>query len=457
MFALGIDIGTSNVCGVLLDIGTGIITLKAVVPNKSKVNIDPSLGLDPALISMQDPDELFRNVNEILASLTKGIDLNNVVSIGLTGQMHGVVCFDANLRPTMPLVTWQDLRGNLPYKSGKTYAEYVTSATGHKVSTGYGSVTYFHDLTKGVVPEKTAGIATIYDYVTMLLSGGTENIAHPSSAVSIGLFDIEKNCFDVKAIETLGLDPDKFPKIAGDYRVAGHFDNGIPVSVAIGDNQASFIGAVRDQSSSVLVNIGTGSQVSAVTDKTSFPEGIELRPFVDNKYLAVGSSLCGGRSLELLADFIKDFCENIGEKDIDPYEVIAKLTEDSTERSSLTVDTRFLGSRSDPSMRGSITNVTTGNFTPKAVACGFLDGISGELLDLYGRIASVTGKKATVVGAGGAIRKNRALTGRISRDFGGKVMLSAFDEEAAAGAALYGACSAGVFKHVEEASRLITY
>ena len=37
---------------------------------------------------------------------------------------------------------------------------------------------------------------------------------------------------------------------------------GTPVCVACGDNQASFLGSVGDLAGSVLVNVGTGGQVS---------------------------------------------------------------------------------------------------------------------------------------------------------------------------------------------------
>ena len=35
-------------------------------------------------------------------------------SIGLTGQMHGIVYLDREGRCISPLYTWQDGRGNLP-------------------------------------------------------------------------------------------------------------------------------------------------------------------------------------------------------------------------------------------------------------------------------------------------------------------------------------------------------
>ena len=74
----------------------------------------------------------------------------------------------------------------------------------------------------------------------------------------------------------------------------------IPVTVAIGDNQASFLGAAGSENNTLLVNMGTGGQISVLTDQYFETEGIEARPFLGGKYLLVGASLCGGKAYALL-------------------------------------------------------------------------------------------------------------------------------------------------------------
>ena len=41
--------------------------------------------------------------------------------------MHGILYADENGAAVSPLYTWQDERGNLEYKDGATYAEYLNS------------------------------------------------------------------------------------------------------------------------------------------------------------------------------------------------------------------------------------------------------------------------------------------------------------------------------------------
>lgn len=52
------------------------------------------------------------------------------------------------------------------------------------------------------------------------------------------------------------------------------------LTVAIGDNQASFLGAAGSENNTLLVNMGTGGQISVLTDQYFETEGIEARPFL---------------------------------------------------------------------------------------------------------------------------------------------------------------------------------
>ena len=51
--------------------------------------------------------------------------------------------------------------------------------------------------------------------------------------------------------------------------------------------------------------MGTGGQISILSDQYFAEKGIEARPFLNGKYLLVGSSLCGGKSYALLEQFFR--------------------------------------------------------------------------------------------------------------------------------------------------------
>ena len=427
--AAGIDVGTTNIAGVLVDVETRREVCALALPSASYVVEKDG----PRGQSVQDIGVIGKKALEVLGRLldeARGKGLK-VGAIGVTGQMHGIVYLDAKGKPLSDLINWQDRRG-------EAVCGRIKALTGYAVPSGYGVSSYFYDFLNDRVPEGACHISTAPDYVAGLIGGAFANVTHPQNGAGIGLFDI-KNCkFDIGAIDALGLDPSFFPQVAPPYFKVGSFE-GIPVSVAIGDNQAGVIGAVRDFENSVLVNIGTGSQVSAVVDRIEAFEGIELRPFEDGKYLATGAALCGGSSLALLAGLISETAEATGGNAGDVYGLINRIAGDSCERSPLDVNTRFSGTRQDPLERGSIANISGDNLTLANLIGGFLDGISGELASLYKKIKNDYGPRKIVVGSGGGMRKCPSLRARVARDFGANVILPVCSEEAACGAAVYGA------------------
>ena len=85
---------------------------------------------------MQNPDAIFELVQSVLQELTAS---ENVCSIGITGQMHGIVYLNASGQAVSPLYTWRDGRGNMPChisRDGKSYAEYLSELTGYSMASG---------------------------------------------------------------------------------------------------------------------------------------------------------------------------------------------------------------------------------------------------------------------------------------------------------------------------------
>ncbi len=424
MKAIGIDIGTTSVCGVVLDAENGTV-LKSVTRNSN------------AFIKSENQWEKIQSVDTIMnvamSILDELID-EDISTIGVTGQMHGLVYVDASGNAVSPLYTWQDERGNLPYKD-TTYAKYLNSFA------GYGNVTDFYNLVNGIKPEEAVSYCTIHDYFVMKLCGLKKPLMHSSDAASFGLYDLEKNEFNYEC----NVD------ITADYHIAGSY-KGIPVSVAIGDNQASVFSSISEDE--ILLNVGTGSQVSVISDVIIDTADVEVRPYFENKYLVVGAALCGGRAYSLLKNFYYDILKNI--EDVDDtkvYEIMNKMLDD-VEDTSLVVDTRFAGTRNNPEISGSISGITTENFTPAHLTKGVLNGMAEELHKMYEKMNV---KKSGIVGSGNGIRKNSALVKAFEEKFNSKMKVPAHVEEAAFGAALFALVSCGKFQNANDVQKLVKY
>ena len=424
MRIIGIDIGTTSICGVAVDKESGAVLASQTVDSNAFVK-----GAD--FEKIQSPEIIMQKA----LSLLEGLLTEDTLSIGVTGQMHGIVYVDENGNAVSPLYTWQDERGNEPFKN-TTYAKYLGSCS------GYGNVTDFYNLRNGLRPKNAVSFCTIHDYFVMQICGLKEPFVHSTNAASFGLYDIKENKFK----NGLSL------KITTEYSLAGYYRN-IPVGVAIGDNQASVFSSVRSENE-LLINVGTGSQVSMVSGEIIEKDNIETRPYFEGKYLVVGSALCGGRAFSMLKDFYKKLLSNIADvTDAQVYEIMDRMLENMGE-TEIKVDPRFAGTRNNPNLTGAIENITVNNFNPEEITAAFLEGMAEELYGLYSKMGI---KAEALVGSGNGLRKNKYFVKTVNEKFGFIIKTPKHLEEAAVGAALFGSICANVFDNSEKAHSLIEY
>ena len=443
---IGLDIGTTSISAVAVEASTGALLRAVTVPNGSVL---PS---PDGISRLQDPVRIVETALGLKESLAA--EFSPVAAIGVTGQMHGILYLDRAGRAVSPLYTWQDGRGNLPYGKS-TYAAHLSTRSCYPLASGFGLVTHFINREQGLVPSEAVTFCTIQDYIALLLARRKTPLLHASDAASFGCFDLEAHTFDRFAMEKLGFDNAFLPAVTAETAIIGQ-DGSIPVAAAIGDNQASVLGSLRENAD-ILVNIGTGSQVSAVVSApVPFPAGA-VRPYVDGKFLLAGSPLCGGRAYALLHRFFARCAELFGGDGRDIYTVMNDMAAEQPEDHSLTVDTRFCGTRNDPALRGALSEISEDNFTPEQLTRGVLWGMTAELRGLYGEMPLLS-PATGLVGSGNAVRKNPVLRRYLEEQFNLPLKLPVHREEAAFGAAVFAAAAAGVYRDIPAAqSALLHY
>ena len=488
MKSIGLDIGTTTICGILMDASSSEMIKKITLPN------DTAIGGKESFEKLQDTERIEEKCMQVIENLTESVD--DLVSIGVTGQMHGILYTDQEGKAASPLMTWQDGRGNRPCRPeqtdvgvqpeqpGKSYAELLSEQTGYRLATGFGTVTHYYNVKNNLVPKAAATFCTIPDYIAMRLAGLQKPVLHAGMAASLGLFSMERGMFDQEAIEKSGMDRNFFPEVRREEVSIGTWKNGVKVSPAFGDNQASFLGSVDDKSN-ILVNVGTGSQVSVLGKALMTFENLECRPFMEGHYLYVGSPLCGGYSYALLKNFFEEVNAMCGKETVsDIYEAMNEAGKKSREQGvRLLVDTRFCGSRRDPEIRGRIENIAPENFKAGALVCGVLEGICRELLDLYREYevqvkeagtenAEDTAQKAVealeicdndmteekylcITGSGNGIHKNPLLQEIFCEKFGKEMKIPLYAEEASYGSALFSLYASGYYKSLKELQQMI--
>ena len=426
MLTLGLDIGTTTISAVIVRDGKVLESLTR--PH------DSFLNNTPAFERAQDVSVIQRIAMETVEVLQSKYIPER---IGITGQQHGILYLDKAGKPVSPLYTWQDGRGNLPLGDG-SYASYLSGKSGYALASGYGLVTHWYNQQNGLVPPNAVVLTTIHDYIAMLMCGAKRPVTEPSDAQSLGFFCLETGDFDKEALEKVGIDPAFLPKVVTRAFV-GTTKDGIPVAVPIGDNPASFLGATDGQDA-VLLNVGTGSQISVHTQSAVMLPGMETRPYPLGGYLQVGAALCGGRAWAMTEQFFSDAVYAFTGQRLALYEKLDMLLEQTPEGLHPVVDTAFEGTRQDPAKRGSITGICAENFTPGQFALGVLHGMIDELYAMYrSYLQAGLPAKTVMIGSGNGLRKNRHLQRIGSQTFGIALHMTDRTEEAAVGAAMFAA------------------
>lgn len=437
---LGIDIGTTKVAAVLAD-GDGRLQAAASRPHGAGRPAPPGRAEQDAAALLETA---WAVVRELPADLRR-----RASSVGLTGQMHGVVLLDASGDPVSPLVTWQDGRC---VEQG--FLADLASRTGYALSTGFGGATLAWLVDHGAFPPHAAAAGTIHDVAAARLCGQARPVTDPTDAASWGLFDLCALAWDAEAVAAAGIPLRVLPEVrpcgsrAGEAAAAPAeslgLAAGIPVAVAMGDNQASLLATLREPQGELALTLGTGGQVSAVLpagaaiDWQAPAAAFEYRPYPGGRYAVVAASLCGGAAWDWLADAVEAWTKDLGVACPPREELFERLSAlGLAAPGGLTVRPHFMGERHQPLLRGAIEGIDLSNFDLGRVARGLAQGILGNLRNMLPPWA-ISGR-TRLVGSGNALRRNPLLQRTASEVFGLPLALTDGREEAALGAALHGA------------------
>lgn len=456
MIMIGLDIGTTSISGLLYDLET-----RTVLHSITEAQASKPYSQNHEWERLQEPGIILQQAERILGLLLSKEP--EAAGIGLTGQMHGIVYIDQSGKHLGPLYTWQDGRGGQPCveDSSYTYAQQLSGIIGYHVAPGYGLATHYYNLQHQLVPEHAVQFCTIADYIAMRLANRSEPLMDTTQVAGIGGFNLQTGDFDQIALIQAGIDVAILPPVVPSGTAIGVTLQGIPVYTSLGDNQASFLGSVPQPAGSLLLNIGTGSQLSAwLPEYKHAPSAMEVRPYPGGGVLLVGAALSGGRSYALLEGFFRQLITAYtGEAPADIYSLLAQLlTEELSggKNTGLKVNTQFLGTRAEPGKRGSIEGITLDNFTPAGLAHAFLQGMIDEL---YGFLHDLEQQGAKgfsrLIGSGNALRTNPVLCAKAEAAFGVPLTAGAQTEEAAVGAALCAAVGSGVISSFGEAGAFL--
>ena len=260
-YLLGLDIGTSGTKSVLFD-ETG-------VPAASFTSEYPMEQPKPGWAE-QDPECWWQAAAEsISAVLTQsGIDAGEIAGVGLSGQMHSLVCLDADGRVLRKAILWCDQR---TAESAQALTDLVgrdtlVSVTANPAMTGFTAAKLLWVRThEPEIYEKTRKILLPKDYIRYRLTG--EFATEVSDASGMQLLDVPNRCWSQKLLDILEIDRSLLADVYESVAVSGRISPeatrltglkaGTPVVGGAGDQAAGGVGNGIVRTGAVSAALGT--------------------------------------------------------------------------------------------------------------------------------------------------------------------------------------------------------
>jgi xylulokinase len=275
---LGIDVSTTATKAVLVDeagtvVGVGVAEYGFDVPRPLWSEQDPSLWWDGARGA----------IASVLAST--GVAAADIVGVGLTGQMHGLVLLDEAGQVLRPAILWNDQRTSAECDAIRAAIgrERLIRITGNDALTGFTApkLVWVRDREPDVW-RQVAHILLPKDYVRLRLTA--EYAIDKADGAGTLLFDLAARDWSAEVVETLQVDPTWLPRtwegpavtgtVTAEAAAATGLRAGTPVVAGGGDQSANAVGVGAVDPGVVALSLGTSGVVFAATDRPLFdPDG----------------------------------------------------------------------------------------------------------------------------------------------------------------------------------------
>lgn len=192
-----------------------------------------------------------------------------VDAIGLSGQMHGVVCVDDALRPLRPALLWADVRATAQCAAYDALDDDQRRALANPVVPGMlGPLLAWAAAGDADLRGRLRWALSPKDWLRAALTGQAHT--EPSDASATLLWDAVSSEWSTAALDALGLSPQALPPIIASDRIAGrlHGDGAAllglpeqtPVAAGAADVAAGLVGSGATVAQTQL-SVGTGAQI----------------------------------------------------------------------------------------------------------------------------------------------------------------------------------------------------
>ena len=278
MYLLGYDIGSSSVKASLVDAQSGKCIASAFYPKTEAPIIAKQAGW-----AEQDPAMWIGNLklatHDVLHQAAK-VNPKDIKAIGISYQMHGLVCVDKDKNVLRPSIIWCDSRA-VPYGNNAFANLGKDFCLGHLLNSPGNFTAAKLAWVKQNEPELYSRIWKVMlpgDYIAMRLTG---SVCTTVSGLSEGIFwDFKKNAPCQELLDYFGFDPSVLAPVKPSFGIQGTLTReaadalglyeGTPVTYRAGDQPNNALSLNVFNPGEIASTAGTSGVVYGVIGQVSY-------------------------------------------------------------------------------------------------------------------------------------------------------------------------------------------
>jgi sugar (pentulose or hexulose) kinase len=400
-FAVGIDLGTSSMKGVVVD-GDGRVVARA------RAGYATSRPQPEA--AEQRPADWERALAKVVSTLAAKVPARRWDGVGLSGMIPSLVLHDGHGEVLGPALTWEDARAERHAVAARRRlgARRLYGATGQWVDGRYALPMWaWTRERRPELADRATHVLGAKDHLLRWVTG--ELATDPSTATGFGCFSLATGRWDGEIASAFGLDESMLPTIVPSAETFAHgreaaralgVPRGLPIAVGAADSMVSadVLGIVA--SGEIGYIAGTSTVILAFGDR--------FEPDPRHRYLVSPASRPGrfAREMDLLATgSAVAWCASLLGLERGGASLVS-LAERARDDTALTflpyVAPGEQGALWDPDVRGAIVGLTLRD-GPAEIARALLDGVVLESRRCVDVLRS-RGASATIRATGTLVR-----------------------------------------------------
>jgi xylulokinase len=450
---LGIDLGTSSVKALVVGLDGRTLGLAAQeypidIPQPGWAEQDPRAWVEACRVAVR---------GALADAAGAGQSTPVVKAIGLSGQMHGLVCVDGGGQPVRPAIIWADQRSQAQVEqiSRRVSVEQLGVWTGNPMATGFWPPSWMWLVeNEPETVRRTRHLILPKDYLRFAMMG--ELGVEESDASSTLIFDTRRRAWSEEAAHAFGMDPallllaHRSGEIAGtltrDFAGEAGLPAGIPVNYGGSDQAMALLGQGITRAGKLSCAISTGGQMVTPLGAYRYDRELRLHTFchaLPGQWYLEAATLAAGLSLRWLRDQVFPGSS---------FAALADLAAATPGSEGLFFLPHLVGERTpymDAGSKAGFWGLTL-RHTPGHMVRAVMEGVVFSLRACLELIEGLGAPVEQVVASGGGTRHPLWL--RLMADiFDRPVTVCGIQEASAAGAALLAGMGVGIYTNASGA------